>query len=389
MDSRGKNKIRWIIVLLGLLSVFQDLEAATLLGESSAVRETKDDDDDGFSLFGVFSSDDDDDSPPPQNVTAHTGSVSSDGGYDPYEDLMEELVSDVPTNWVPGRLRSSVEVGLQYWEPKSRSGQYVADYDIDPVTVTMIDTAVRVKSWVFLVDYSTSLSDPDNMKNLLAQVSRIEPGAGAWWALYAETGKIEGLAETEDSVGNPVGYPVDTEWNRIGIELRTYLGIYAGLVWEDLTMPVIHTFNNEEIAFAVFDDQTRARTLSLAAGYDKARYLLNNFEKGGAWAWSLEGSVGLGWLDYSEDEARSLIEDQGYATESVELLLAGSVDVRLGYTYSFVLWDTEMQLYGGGRFRASGWMNTAGDAPEAGTVGLETGFGLIQSGVFGRVSFQW
>lgn len=395
MKFRGNMKLGWVLFMMGLLLGFQGLEAATFLGESSAVRESKDkddddddDDDDGFSLFSFFRSSSDKKSPPKETVV-----IDSTGGNDgptAWENLQDDLTEDVPEDWMPNRLRTSFEIGLQHWEPYSRSGQFDADYDIDPVTVTTVDTSVRVKSWVVMLDYTTSITDPENMKNLLAQVSRITPGAGMWWALYAEKGEVEGTADTEDALGNPVMYPVDTEWNRLGIELRTYYGVYAGLVWEDLTMPVIHTFNNEEIAFAVFDDQTRARTLSIAIGYDKARYLLNDFKKGGAWAWSLEGSLGLGWLTYSEDEVRGYIEGLGYETESTELLVAGSIDGRLGYTYSMEILSTDVQLYAGVRCRASGWKNLAGDPPEdPQTVGLDTGFGLVQPGVFGRISFQW
>ncbi len=386
MDLREHTKWVGVLFLMGLLAGFQCLEAATLLGESTEVRESDDDDDDDFSVFGLFKGSDDDSA---SSSYVEVQASGASGGSDILAGLEEDLSADVPTNWVPARLRTSFEMGLQRWDPFSSSGQYAADYDIDPVTVTTFDTSVRVKGWVFMADYQTSLTDPDNMKNLLAQVSRMTPGEGLWWALYVEKGQVEGTAKTEDELGNPVEYPVDTEWNRIGIELRSYWGIFGGLVWEDLTMPAIHTFNNEEVAFAVFDDQTRARTLSLALGYDKARYLLNDFREGGAWAWSLEGSLGIGWLSYSEDEVRGEIEAMGYDTESIELLFAGSIDARLGYTYSQEIWDTELQFYVGGRFRASGWMNLAGDTPESGTVGLDTGFGLLQSGVFGRISFQW
>lgn len=405
MKFPGNMNLGWVLFLMGLLLGFQCLEAATFLGESSNTRDTSsshsshtpydsssddDDDDKGWSLSGIFGFFKKD-----QSEKVYTEEVQpaityeSDDEVNPWEDLEEELAYGTPTNWVPGRLRTSFEVGLQHWEPFSRSGQYVADYDIDPVTVTTFDASVRVKGWVVMVDYKTSLTDPGNMKNLLAQVSRINPGEGLWWSLYAEKGDIEGTAQTEDEFGNPVEYPVDTEWNRIGIELRTYYGLFAGLVWEDLTMPVIHTFNNEEIAFAVFDDKTRARTLSLAVGYDKARYLLNDFKEGGAFAWSLEGAVGAGWLSYSEDESQAFIESQGYEFESVNFLIAGSLDGRVGYTYSKEILNTDVQLYAGLRCRASGWMNTAGNPPDLDTVELETGFGLIQAGVFGRISFQW
>lgn len=380
------NSLGWTALgLWVMLFGFQGLEAATYLGESTDVRNSSNSSSSSShtSSAGVSSKSSDDDHEVEESE--YGGSVSSLSA-----DLHDVLELEyVPDDWVPSRLRTSLEIGLQHWEPFSSSGQFDADYDIDPVTVTTFDTSVRVKGWVFMLDYKTSLTDPENMKSLLAQVSRIKPGSGLWWGLYAETGEIEGTAETEDELGNPVEYSVDTEWNRIGIELRTYYGIFAGLVWEDLAMPAIHTFNNEDVAFAVFDDQTQARTLSLAVGYDKARYLLNDFKKGGAWAWSLEGSLGVGWLTYSEDESQAFIEAQGYKFESVPFLLAGSLDARLGYTYSFEILNTDMQLYAGGRLRASGWMNTSGNPPEPDTVELDTGFGLVQAGVFGRLSFQW
>ncbi len=377
--------VRWGVCLAVLFCVLQDPGAAVVLGSSTEVRDA-DDDDEGDGSLIVFGSDSEEPQPKkPEPVIADYSSM----GHDLWTELAEELSDGVPADWVPGRVRSSAEIGLQHWEPFSSSGQYAADYDIDPVTVTAYDMSVRVKGWVFLADYKTSLTDPENMKTLLAQVSRIRPGAGMWWALYAETGHVEGRAGTEDELGNPIEYPVDTEWNRIGIELRSYSGAYGGLVWEDLTMPAIHTFNNEETAFAVFDDRTRARTLSLVLGYDKARYLLHEFKEGGAWAWSLEGTLGLGWLSYSEEELRGEIEELGYETESVELLAAGSIGTRLGWTYSKEVMDTDVQLYAGGRLRASGWMNLAGDAPESGTVELDTRFGLLQAGVFVRISFQW
>jgi hypothetical protein len=296
---------------------------------------------------------------------------------------------NVPDNWLPARFRASAEVGLQYWYPSSSSGQYEASYDIDPVTATIFETSVRVKGWLYLVDYTTSLSEPDRVRNLLAQVSRIHPGGGAWWSLYAESGEVEGTASTKDQFGTPVEYPVDTVWNRIGIDWRTYGGYAVGLVYEDLTMPNILTFNNEDVAFAVFDEDTQSRTLSLSLGYDRARHLLDAFKEGGAWAWALEGSLGLGWLSYSEDEARGIIEQQGYDFESNNLLFAGAVDGRLGYTYSKTLWGTDVQCFAGVRLRASGWVNLTSDESESDTVELDASLGLVTPGAFARISFQW
>ncbi|MDF7799516.1 hypothetical protein P4C99_08570 [Pontiellaceae bacterium B1224] len=386
----GKRLMWGALGLQLMLFGFQPLEAATFLGQSTNTRDVNDDDDEEeeekgwFSLSTASSSEK---SSSKETVQVVSGGTTGSSSY--WKDLQEEVSADVPEDWLPNRLRTSFEIGLQHWEPISKSGQYTADYDIDPVTVTTLDASVRVKSWVFMMDYKTSLTDPENMKNLLAQVSRITPGEGMWWSLYVEKGHVEGSAKTEDALGNPVEYGVDTEWNRIGIELRTYRGIYGGLVWEDLSMPAIHTFNNENIAFAVFDDQTQARTLSLAIGYDKARYLMNNFEEGGAWAWALEGSIGLGWLSYSEDEARDFIEAQGYDFNSNNFLIAGAIDGRLGYTYSKEFWGCDTQCFVGGRLRASGWMNWVGDDTESDTLDLDTGFGLITPGIFARFSLQW
>lgn len=117
--------------------------------------------------------------------------------------------------------------------------------------------------------------------------------------------------------------------------------------------------------------------------------MLNSYKEGGAWAWALEGSIGLGWLNYSKDEARDIIEAQGYDFKSNDLLLAGALDARLGYTYSKEVWDFETQCFIGARLRASGWMNLTGDDPEPDTVELDTGFGLVTPGIFARLSFQW
>ncbi|MDF7807356.1 hypothetical protein P4E94_07900 [Pontiellaceae bacterium B12219] len=296
---------------------------------------------------------------------------------------------DVPENWLPARFRASAEIGLQFWYPSSSSGQYEASYDIDPVTATIFETSVRMKSWLFLVDYTTSFSEPDRVRNLLAQVSRIDPGKGAWWSLYAESGAVEGEAGTVDQFGTPVEYPVDTVWHRIGIDWRTYGGYAVGLVYEDLTMPNILTFNNEEVAFAIFDEDVRSRTLSLSLGYDRARKLMDAFNEGGAWAWTLEGSLGFGWLSYSEGEARGIVEQQGYDFESNNLLLAGALDGRLGYTYSKEIWGNEIQCFAGVRLRTSGWVNLRSDESESDTVELDAALGLIIPGAFARVSFQW
>lgn len=348
--------------------------AATFLGQSTETRSSVSD---NTSSETQYKSQTDND----------TVEDAADSGT--FSKLALFLHEDVPDDWLPVRFRASAEIGYQYWRPSSSSGQYDASYDIDPVLTTIFDTKVRVKNWVFMLDYTTSLTDPEQMRNLLAQVSRINPGAGAWWGLYAEKGTVEGEAATEDEFGNPVVYPVDTEWNRIGIELRSFKGTSIGLVYEDLTMPTILTFNNEEVAFAVFDDDARARTISLSLGYDRSRRLLNTFEEGGAWAWALEGSLGLGWLSYSEDEVREMIEMQGYEFESTELLLAGAIDGRLGYTYSKKIGSAETQCFVGARLRASGWTNLNGDGSETDTVGLDAGFGLFTPGVFARLSFQW
>ncbi len=97
--------------------------------------------------------------------------------FDPFE------MTDI--GWNPPRLRTSVEFGLLHWEPFSRSGQYDASYDIDPVFTTIVETSVQVKGWLYSFDYTTSLGDPEQIKNLMAQVSRFDPGEGAWWSLYA------------------------------------------------------------------------------------------------------------------------------------------------------------------------------------------------------------
>ncbi|VGO16560.1 hypothetical protein PDESU_05151 [Pontiella desulfatans] len=365
----GRNDLgRLAMALLGMALLVPCSRAATFLGRSTETRSLKDDD----ASYTVSSAEDEE----------------GDGG-NAIDAVSFFLPEEVPEDWIPGRLRASAEIGYQHWIPSSSSGQYHASYDIDPVTTTLFESAVRVKGWVFLADYTTSLSDPDQMRNLLAQVSRIDPGVGAWWSLYAETGSVKGEAETEDELGNPVAYPVDTEWNRIGIELRTYKGTAIGLVYEDLTLPTILTFNNEQVAFAIFDDDAQARTLSISFGYDRARHLLNAFKEGGAWAWALEGSVGMGWLSYSKDEAQGMVEQQGYEFESIDLLLAGAVDGRLGYTFSKEFLDTQVQCFVGARLRASGWMNLAGESPEDDAVGLDTSFGLFTPGVFARLSFQW
>ncbi len=83
-----------------------------------------------------------------------------------------------------------------------------------------------------------------------------------------------------------------------------------------------------------------------------------------------------------------MIKAQGYDFESNNFLLAAAVDGRLGYTYSKIIWGTEMQRFVGGRLRASGWMNLASEEPPDDTAELDTNFGLITPGVFARFSFQ-
>ncbi|MDF7825625.1 hypothetical protein P4B35_16480 [Pontiellaceae bacterium B12227] len=349
--------------------------SATYLGPSTKTRSSSSDSDSKASSYTYSNSDDDDDTEVQEGV--------SGGSYSPFS------LTDVPTNWIPARFRASAEFGLLYWEPFSKSGSYDTRYDIEPVFATIFETTVRAKSWIFALDYTTSLDDPDQIRNLMGQVSRINPGAGAWWSLFAESGWVEGEASTEDQFGNPVVYPVDTEWNRIGIECNTYDGFAVGLIYEDLTLPTILTFNNEAVAFAIFDEDARARTLSLSLGYDHACKLLNSFKEGGAWAWALEGSLGMGWLSYSKDESRRIIENQGYDFNSNPLLFAGALDGRLGYTYSKTIWGNDVQCFAGARLRASGWLNLASEEEEEGAVGLETGFGLIMPGIFARFSFQW
>ena len=367
----------WMVRLLSIAFVAMPAHAATYLGRSSQTRTPSV----GRDSYTSYSSSDD------SNESAKTDveDENEDHGY-----FVFPPPKDLPDDWLPARFRTSAEIGLQHWVPfSSSSGHYEASYDIDPVTTTIFETTVRVKNWLCLLDYTTSLTDPDRVRNLLAQVSRIHPGAGAWWSLYVERGAVEGEASAEDQFGNRVEYPVDTVWHRMGIEWRTYEGFAAGLVFEDLTMPTILTFNNEQVAFAVFDENAQARTLSFSLGYDRSRRLLNSFKEGGAWAWSLDGSIGAGWLSYSKDEARRIIEAQGYEFDSNQFLVTGALDGRLGYTYSKSIWGSDVQCFAGVRLRASGWLNIANDEPEADTAELDARFGLVTPGVFTRVSLQW
>lgn len=388
----------WSIwLMLAACTAIPATYAATRLSDPDAVNRYRESQSGASSPNRSSSSDDD----YTVGSTTTSGNSSTASGTNQVPGVIERIwLSPPPETWTIPRGFTIAEIGWQDWDISSSSGSgngpgggYSGDYRIDPVQSLSLGGAARWGNWTAGLGYLTSPDSSEGAELLLGSIAYFRPGRGAWWILSGESGRVQGIATTENYSGQTIEADIDTDWETVSLEWCRWSGGSLGLVYEDLRMPSVLSLEDANgPVIAIFDESARWTTVALQAGYDSALKRLSEQREGFGVGYTAYGRFGFGKLDVDEAAIHQIAGESGYRAEINSGVATGSLEGRLGLTYTGRMGALPLQVFVGGRGRLTGWSSagsTSEDFDRNDELYLQGDLGLVTVGAFARIVAMW